>query len=54
MNKFLHEPSVRLRAASANGHGLAIVDALRYLFALEPKESAEAEQAPAVDPSEVR
>jgi glutamyl-tRNA reductase len=39
MNKFLHEPSVRLRAASANGHGLAIVDALRYLFALEPSES---------------
>jgi Glutamyl-tRNA reductase len=39
MNKFLHEPSVRLRAASANGHGLAIVDALRYLFALEQEES---------------
>jgi len=38
MNKFLHEPSVRLRAASANGHGLAIVDALRYLFALEPSD----------------
>ena len=38
MNKFLHEPSVRLRAASANGHGLAIVDALRYLFALEPAD----------------
>jgi hypothetical protein len=26
---------VRLRAASANGRGLAIVDALRYLFALD-------------------
>lgn len=34
MNKFLHEPSVRLRAAAANGRGLAVVDALRYLFAL--------------------
>jgi len=34
MNKFLHEPSVRLRAAAANGRGLAIVDAARYLFAL--------------------
>ncbi len=34
MNKFLHEPSVRLRAAAANGQGLAVVDALRYLFAL--------------------
>jgi hypothetical protein len=32
MNKFLHEPSVRLKAAAANGRGLAIVDAARYLF----------------------
>jgi glutamyl-tRNA reductase len=40
MNKFLHEPSVRLRAASANGRGLAIVDALRYLFALGSDEGA--------------
>lgn len=37
MNKFLHEPSVRLRAAAANGRGLGIVDAARYLFALEGK-----------------
>ena len=35
MNKFLHEPSVRLRAAAANGRGLAVVDAARYLFGLE-------------------
>jgi glutamyl-tRNA reductase len=35
MNKFLHEPSVRLKAAAANGRGLGIVDAARYLFALE-------------------
>jgi glutamyl-tRNA reductase len=34
MNKFLHEPSVRLRAAAANGRGLGIVDAAKYLFAL--------------------
>ena len=27
MNKFLHEPSVRLRAAAANGRGLGVVDA---------------------------
>ncbi|HEX6814461.1 MAG TPA: glutamyl-tRNA reductase [Gemmatimonadaceae bacterium] len=47
MNKFLHEPSVRLRAASANGHGLAIVDALRYLFALEPADGdAQPEDVP--------
>lgn len=43
MNKFLHEPSVRLRAAAANGRGLGIVDAARYLFALgETPESTEA------------
>lgn len=37
MNKFLHEPSVRLKASAANGRGLAVVDAARYLFALEDK-----------------
>jgi len=36
MNKFLHEPSVRLKAAAANGRGLAIVDAARYLFGVGP------------------
>lgn len=35
MNKFLHAPSVRLRAAAANGRGLAVVDAARYLFGLD-------------------
>jgi glutamyl-tRNA reductase len=35
MNKFLHEPSVRLKAAAANGRGLGIVDAARYLFGLD-------------------
>ncbi|HJP86307.1 MAG TPA: glutamyl-tRNA reductase [Gemmatimonadaceae bacterium] len=38
MNKFLHEPSVRLKAAAANGRGLGVVDAARYLFALERDE----------------
>jgi glutamyl-tRNA reductase len=37
MNKFLHEPSVRLKAAAANGRGLGVVDAARYLFGLEGK-----------------
>ena len=41
MNKFLHEPSVRLKAAAANGRGLGVVDAARYLFALEAKTDAE-------------
>ena len=42
-NKFLHEPSVRLRAAAANGRGLGVVDAARYLFALDerPAQSEE-------------
>jgi len=35
MNKFLHDPTVRLRSAAANGRGLGIVDALRYLLGLE-------------------
>jgi glutamyl-tRNA reductase len=39
-NKFLHEPSVRLRAAAANGRGLGIVDAARYLFALDEQPAA--------------
>lgn len=43
MNKFLHSPSVRLRAAAANGRGLGVIDAARYLFALE--QAAEAERA---------
>jgi glutamyl-tRNA reductase len=43
MNKFLHEPTVRLRAAAANGRGLGVVDAARYLFALGER------QAPAED-----
>jgi hypothetical protein len=40
MNKFLHEPSVRLRAAAGNGRGLGIVDAARYLFALDEQPTA--------------
>ena len=35
MNKFLHEPSVRLKTAAANGRGLDVVDLARYLFALD-------------------
>ena len=35
MNKFLHAPTVRLRAAAANGRGLGVVDTARYLFGLD-------------------
>jgi glutamyl-tRNA reductase len=45
MNKFLHAPSVRLKAAAANGRGLAVVDAARYLFALEDEAQPNAPPA---------
>jgi glutamyl-tRNA reductase len=45
MNKFLHEPSVRLRAAAANGRGLGVVDALRYLFDLRAADIATTDDA---------
>jgi glutamyl-tRNA reductase len=48
MNKFLHEPSVRLRTAAANGRGLAVVDAARYLFGVVP---ASAQQPTADQPT---
>jgi glutamyl-tRNA reductase len=41
MNKFMHTPSVRLRAAAANGRGLGVVDAARYLFALDDGRETE-------------
>jgi glutamyl-tRNA reductase len=50
MNKFLHEPTVRLRAAAANGRGLGVVDAARYLFALDERGAGDTEPA-ATEPS---
>jgi len=60
MNKFLHEPTIRLRAAAANGRGLGVVDVARYLFALDdrspghtpPDAPANANDAAIGDPSE--
>ncbi len=55
MNKFLHEPTVRLRAAAANGRGLGVVDTVRYLFGLERSEDPREERAssdPASEPRE--
>jgi glutamyl-tRNA reductase len=49
MNKFLHEPSIRLKAAAANGRGLGVVDAARYLFALEDKVPAGTSAEPEED-----
>ncbi len=50
MNKFLHEPTVRLRAAAANGRGLGVVDTARYLFGLE--RAADASDSAAVEGDE--
>ena len=52
MNKFLHEPTVRLRAAAANGRGLGVVDAARYLFALDERAEAPAEPDQPAAPAE--
>jgi glutamyl-tRNA reductase len=41
MNKFLHEPSVRLRAAAGRDLGSDVVDAARYLFALDDGRETE-------------
>ena len=46
MNKFLHAPTVRLRAAAANGRGLGIVDAVQYLFALDEKSTRRETRVP--------
>jgi glutamyl-tRNA reductase len=35
MTSFMREPSARLRAVGADGHGMALMDAARYLLALD-------------------
>lgn len=50
MNKFLHAPSVRLRAAAANGRGLGVVDTARYLFGLDSAGAGYGGTAHAGDP----
>lgn len=49
MNKFLHEPSIRLKAAAANGRGLGVVDAARYLFGLGEGARSGETSAPAAE-----
>ncbi|MBI4421806.1 MAG: glutamyl-tRNA reductase, partial [Gemmatimonadetes bacterium] len=41
MNKFLHNPTIRLRSAAGNGHGSQIAEAVRYLFDLGDAAPAE-------------
>jgi glutamyl-tRNA reductase len=42
VSKLLHEPTVRLKSGSTNGHGAAYSEALRELFALEVSNDADA------------
>lgn len=56
MNKFLHAPSVRLKSAAANGRGLGVVDAARYLFGLDrpPKTDETSDGTPESEPRRER
>lgn len=45
MNKFLHEPTVRLRATASNGADQRVADAVSYLFDLNPLAETEEESA---------
>lgn len=38
MNKFLHQPTVALKAAAEHGRGYGLLEALRRLFGMEPPE----------------
>lgn len=38
LNKFLHEPTRALKAAAENGRGVALLEAVRRLFGLEPPQ----------------
>ena len=38
MNKFLHQPTVSLKAAAEEGRGYGLLEALRRLFGMEPPE----------------
>ncbi|MFW6199885.1 MAG: glutamyl-tRNA reductase [Gemmatimonadota bacterium] len=40
VNKLLHDPTVRLKQAAANGRGPDLVEALRYLYALDGVDDA--------------
>jgi glutamyl-tRNA reductase len=46
LNKILHMPTVRLREAVGNGRGTTVLDALRYLFELDPAAGTDAEVGP--------
>jgi glutamyl-tRNA reductase len=41
MNKFLHEPTIRLRTAAGNGRGTQLAESLRFLFDLGEDSGSE-------------
>lgn len=43
LNKVLHDPTVRLREAAANGHSVQVVEAVKYLFRLHGQPGGIAE-----------
>ena len=51
MNKFMHEPTVRLRAAARDPGGAEIAGALRYLFALDRQTPTDAAGEPPAVPA---
>ena len=46
VNKLLHDPTVRLKAAAAGADGAAYADAVRHLFALEGFSDADPDRKP--------
>ena len=36
LNKFLHQPTIALKAAAEEGRGYGLLEALRRLFGMEP------------------
>ncbi len=49
LNKMLHSPTVRLRDAAANGRGVGMLEAARYLFGLESRRRQEREAGEEAD-----
>ena len=51
VSRLLHEPTLKLKGASADGESYVYVQALRELFGLEPDGPAAASEAAAADDS---
>jgi len=40
LNKFLHQPTIALKEAAGAGRGYGLLEALKRLFGLEPRDGA--------------